>query len=519
MSTEGAGTVDIRLRAAVESSPSGLLMIDQAGRIVLVNHEVERLFGRPREELLGKPVEMLVPERFRGAHPGSRATFFSAPKVRAMGAGRELFGLRKDGTEFPVEIGLTPVATEEGLFVISSIVDISARRAAEQEHQRLEEQLRQSQKLEAVGRLAGGIAHDFNNILAVIVGFAELVRDTPERREIEADLDQILRAAARGKELVERILVFSRRQEVTRRPMDLKQALLEASRLLRPTLPATIEIRLDLDRAPSRILADATSVHQVVMNLDTNASHAMPAGGAIEIGVEPFYARDSFVRAHPGLREGPFALLEVRDEGTGMSAETLSRAFEPFFTTKPPGQGSGLGLAMVHGIVRDHGGATWIDSQETQGTVVSCIFPVLDAEDVEAVAAEVAVPSGHGERILLVDDEPALAELGRRRLVGLGYEVTALDDSSAALEAVRAAPGSFDLVVTDFLMPRLSGIDLAREIAAVRPGLGVVMLTGHMEEFQPEELAAAGVLAVVKKPLTRTELARVLRGALEQTRN
>ena len=519
MSTDTGGTVDIRLRAAVESSPSGLLMIDQAGRIVLVNREIERLFGRSREELLGQPVEALVPERFRGAHPGSRATFFAAPKVRSMGAGRELFGLRKDGSEFPVEIGLTPVATEEGLFVISSIVDITARKAAEAEHLRLESQLRQAQKLEAVGRLAGGIAHDFNNILAVIVGFAELVRDTPDRSEIAADLDQILRAAARGKDLVERILVFSRRQEVTRRPMDLKQTLVEASRLLRPTLPATIEIRLDLDRAPSRILADATSVHQVVMNLVTNSSHAMPDGGVIEIGVEPFYARDSFVRAHPGLREGPFALLRVRDEGSGMTAETLSRAFEPFFTTKPPGQGSGLGLAMVHGIVRDHGGATWIDSQESQGTVVSCIFPVLDVEESEESPEEVSVPSGHGERVLLVDDEPALAELGRRRLAGLGYEVTTLNDATLALQRLRASPDAFDLVVTDFLMPKLSGLDLAREIAEIRPGLGIVLLTGHMEEFQPEQLAAAGVRAVVKKPLTLPDLAKVLRAALRQNSN
>jgi PAS domain S-box-containing protein len=514
MCPDAPGVVDVRLRAAVESSPSGLLMIDQGGRIVLVNREIERLFGRSREELLGQPVELLVPERYRGAHPGSRATFFAAPKVRSMGAGRELFGLHKDGSEFPVEIGLTPVATAEGLFVISSIVDISARKAAEQERQRLEDQLRQSQKLEAVGRLAGGIAHDFNNILAVIVGFAELVRDAPERREIAGDLEQILRAAARGKELVERILIFSRRQEVTRRPMDLKQALLDASRLLRPTLPATIQIRLDLDRAPSRILADATSVHQVVMNLVTNAKHAMPEGGTIEIGVETFYVRDRFARSHPGLKEGPFALLRVRDEGSGMSSETLARAFEPFFTTKPPGQGSGLGLAMVHGIVRDHGGATWIESQVEQGATVSCLFPALEPNEKEEEATAAAMPRGCGERILLVDDELSLVELGRRRLGSLGYEVTAFTDPLAALAAVRATPEAFDLVITDFLMPRMNGLEFAREVQDFRPEIGVVMMTGHMEELPAEEFSAAGVRTLVKKPLTLSELAETVRSVL-----
>jgi PAS domain S-box-containing protein len=515
MCPDAPGVVDVRLRAAVESSPSGLLMIDQGGRIVLVNREVERLFGRSREELLGQPVEMLVPERYRGAHPGSRATFFAAPKVRSMGAGRELFGLRKDGSEFPVEIGLTPVATEEGLFVISSIVDISARKAAEQEHQRLEEQLRQSQKLEAVGRLAGGIAHDFNNILAVIIGYAELARDSMPKRENESDLEQVLHAAARGKELVERILVFSRRQEVVRRPIDLKQELVETSRLLRPTLPAEVEIVLDLERAPARILADSTSVHQVVMNLVTNATHAMPRGGAIQIGVEPFYAKDSFARAHPGLREGPFALLRVQDRGTGMDPETLARAFEPFFTTKPLGQGTGLGLAMVHGIVRDHGGATWIESQRDQGTTVCCLFPAIDVEELEGVEVAPALPRGRGERILFVDDEPALAELGRRRLTALGYAVTSLSDPLLALATLRATPDAYDLVITDYLMPRMSGVDLARETARLRPGLGVVMLTGHIEDFPEELMSEAGVQSLVKKPLALAELAGVLRRALD----
>ncbi|HVX89391.1 MAG TPA: PAS domain S-box protein, partial [Gemmatimonadales bacterium] len=344
---------EARFRAAVESSPSGMVMVDAAGRIVLVNREVERLFGYSREELLGRSVDTLVPMRSRGAHPEFRAGFYASPDARAMGAGRELFGLRKDGTEVPVEIGLNPIETEEGLFVLSSIVDISSRVAARQERARLEEQLRQSQKMEAMGTLAGGIAHDFNNILGGILGYAELALAATADPAVRNDLGEVIGAAARGRELVAAILRFSRRQEATRTPVDLGQVVAESLRLLRPTLPATIAVDQQAAPGPLRALADATAVQQIVMNLATNAAHAMPSGGRIQIELEPFYARDSFVRSHPEMHEGPYVVLRVRDDGRGMPPEILSRAMEPFFTTKPPGTGSGLGLAMVHGLMRE----------------------------------------------------------------------------------------------------------------------------------------------------------------------
>ena len=210
-------------------------------------------------------------------------------------------------------------------------------------------------------------------------------------------------------------------------------------------------------------------------------------------------------------------MLRVRDRGTGMDAETLARAFEPFFTTKPPGRGSGLGLAMVHGIVRDHGGATWIDSDVGQGTTVSCLLPVLEVEESEEVVVEAPLVRGQGERILLIDDEPSLVALGTRRLGSLGYEVVACSDPEEALIAIRDPARQLDLVITDFLMPKLSGLELAREIALLRPGLGIVLLTGHMEEIPEATLAEAGIRAVVKKPLTLPELARAVRDALEPT--
>jgi PAS domain S-box-containing protein len=512
--TSGAGdvgNVEQRLRAAVESSPSGLLMIAADGTIVLVNREVERLFGYSREELL----ETLVPERFRAAHPGSRMGFLGAPRVRAMGAGRDLFGLTKSGAEVPVEIGLTPVATNEGLFVISSIVDISARKKDERERHLLEEQLRQSQKMEALGRLAGGIAHDFNNVLGAIVGYAELVREELVNPQAISDLDEVLRATARGKDLVDRILRFSRRQDVVPRAMDLGSVVKEIARLLRATLPSSIDIHLSVDPSAPRVLADATSVHQVLMNLATNASHAMPTGGAIDIEVKPFTVRDSFARANPELREGAHSLLSVRDTGRGMDAATHARAFEPFFTTKPPGSGSGLGLALVHGILRDHGGMVWLDSELGRGTTVNCLFPAFEVEPMEEVAQSPQVPRGRGEHVLYVDDERSLADIGARRLTGLGYHVTRLTDPREAVDRFRQAPDQFALVVTDYMMPSINGLELASELIDIRPDVPILLVTGYMEDFSPDVIAASGIREILIKPVTLATLgsavARVLR--------
>jgi PAS domain S-box-containing protein len=504
---------EARFRVAVESSPNGMAMVDAQGHIVLVNRAVERMFGYRREELLGESIEMLVPERFRARHPADRRGFFAAPREREMGAGRDLFGLRKDGTEIPVEIGLNPIETDEGVFVLSSIVDISARKRAETERQQLEDQLRQSQKLEAIGTLAGGIAHDFRNILNGIIGLGELLRERLPGPVGAEDLTELLRFADRGKKLVERILTFSRRQEPARHPVPLGPAVAEALKLLRATLPASVEIELDLREVP-RVLADLTSVHQVVTNLGTNAAHAMPGGGHLFVLLEPVYVRDSMARATPELHEGDYAVLTVRDTGHGMDAATRARVFEPFFTTRGPGGGTGLGLAMVYGIMKEHSGAVLLTSEPERGTTVRCFFPALHTDSPALVVPDAHTPRGKGQHVLYVDDEPGLARIGERRLAYLGYRVSLAHDGKTALARFQADPTGYDVVVTDFTMPGMSGLELARELTRIRSDIPVIMTTGYINEFPPDAVAEAGIRRLVMKPVGMQELARVVADVL-----
>jgi hypothetical protein len=504
-------------RAAVESSPNGMIMVDRDGRIILVNREVERMFGYDRDELMGRSIDLLVPERLRDGHPASRAAFFSEPSTRAMGAGRDLHGVRKDGTEFPVEIGLNPIETDDGMLVMSSIVDISERKRAEAGRRALEEQLRHSQKMQAVGTLAGGVAHDFNNILAAITAYAELLRDEVPSPDLRADAELILETCQRGKAIVERILSFSRRRAIALRPVSLTDVVKSAETLLRATLPASVRIQVETSLR-DHVMADQPSLEQVVMNLGTNGAQAMPHGGVLRLMVEPIYLTDSQARVHPTLGEGHYIALSVEDGGEGIGGDELHRIFEPFYTTKEAGFGTGLGLAVVDGIVAEHGGAVSVESRVGEGTTVRCLFPALDPEGLAGAGrgALLVNPAvrGSGERVLLLDDEPILAVAVERRLRALGYEVVACTTPQAALDAFTADPSGIDIVLTDYSMPDMNGFELAHRITKVSRGVPIVMVTGFVDDLDPDRLSASGIVAVLKKPTTVEEMAAVLRKAL-----
>jgi len=503
------------LAATVESAPAGLLVADPEGRVVLVNREVERLFGYARGELLGRSVEILLPEHSVQAHTALRSAFAVSPDARPMGAGRDLYGRRKDGTEVPVEVGLNPLVTEAGTFVLASVVDITIRKAAENERTALQEELRRAHRLEVMGTLASGMAHDFNNVLGAIMGYGEIALMETRESSVQQDLGALLGAVERGREVVKRILGFSRGGERAMRSLSLGAPVEEAVHLLRATIPASVDIRLALHPQTPNVLADPSAVHQIVLNLATNATRAMPDGGTLEFVLEPFYLLDHAARERPGLREGPYARLLVRDDGMGIPFEVQDRVFEPFFTTREPGGGSGLGLTMVSRLMVEHGGDVRLESESGRGTTVECLFPAVEGyperEEEEAV---VTASHGGGQRVLYVDDEPDLAKVGRRRLESMGYEVVAETDPRKALEIFRRAPEDFDVVVTDYAMPGMTGLSLADGLRELRPGLPIVVLTGYLDVLSPERFVPAGVSVVINKPVTMSELARTIHGLL-----
>ena len=494
-----------RFQIAVESAPSGMIMTDERGTILLVNREVERLFGYPREALIGTPIERLVPERMRGRHPGHRSAFYRHPEIRPMGAGRELFGLRSDGTEVPIEIGLNPIHTDEGMCVLSSIVEITERR-------RIEEQFRQAQKMEAIGTLAGGIAHDFNNILFSIMGYTQLVQArAPKEEKLQSDLDQVLTAAERGRQLVQRILMFSRGRQVERGRIPLERPVREALHLLRASLPSTIEIRTSIERDTPEVTADETEMVQIIMNLATNSAHAMPEGGVLEVRLGPYEMTPGFAREHGGLVSGHYARLTVRDTGAGMSEQVARRAFEPFFTTKPAGTGSGLGLSVIHGIVRAQRGTIELHSRPGEGTRIDIYLPASDLAQKEDTRVEEASSMPATRHVMVVEDEQNLATMLKRQVEEMGLTVTVHTSSPEALEDFRSRPADFQLLITDNTMPRMTGLALTAEVLRIRPDLPVMLISGLAETADPEDMRARGIRKLLHKPHRWHELAEAIK--------
>jgi PAS domain S-box-containing protein len=393
-----------------------------------------------------------------------------------------------------------------------------ALRRATEEHRQAEEQLRQAQKMEAVGTLAGGIAHDFNNILAAIIGFSEMARDkTPEGSPARSLMERVFAAGIRGRGLVKQILTFSRRAEQEKQRLKLAPMVRETLKLLRASLPATIDIRTDLQRESGFVLADRTQMQQVLMNLCTNAAHAMGRrGGSISIDLTGFSFSSPEDAPDPTMSPGLYTRLSVTDTGVGMSSETIEHIFDPFFTTKPTGEGTGLGLSVVHGIVASHGGTITVSSEQGFGSTFTVYLPkLLEEQAGDSGDGGRSIARGH-ERILFIDDEKDLAAMGDEMLTGLGYRVTSKTGAREALALFRLDPYAFDLVITDQTMPEMTGVELAQEILAARADLPIIMCTGFSHLVDNETARAAGVTAFAMKPLTKKEMAMTIRTVLDE---
>ena len=380
-----------------------------------------------------------------------------------------------------------------------------------------ERQLQQVMKLQAIGTLAGGIAHDFNNILFPIIGYTELtLEEVPDDSQAEQNLREVLKATNRAKELVQQILTFSRRSSQERKPLRIQPLISEALQLLRAAIPSSIEIKDRVEEACGQIRGDPSQIHQVIMNLCTNAYHAMQeSGGTMEIELREVDINYEKTVERAGMKMGRHLELTVRDSGHGMQPEVLERIFEPYYTTKEPGKGSGLGLSVIHGVVRNHGGDICVSSRPGKGSTFTVYLPIIDGIEVETEkGATVAARKGN-ERILLIDDDKQIIAVAQQILEGLGYQITAKTDGREALEEFAALPDNFDLVITDMTMPKINGDQLARKIMDIKPDIPVILCTGFNETITEEKALAMGVAKFIMKPLVKDELANMIRSVLD----
>ena len=400
---------------------------------------------------------------------------------------------------------------ETGRRLVGSAIDVTDRKRAEGEKDRLQTQLRKAQKMEAMGTFAGGIAHDFNNILGAIVGFGELAqKSAAEGSVVRRYIDNVMHAAGRAKALVEQILAFSRSGLGERAPVHVQAVTAETLALLAASLPGRVQLERKLDTGDAAVIADATQLHQVVMNLCTNAVQAMPAGGVLEVRLERTEVPERRSVLQGELTPGPYVRLTVRDTGTGIEPQVLDRMFDPFFTTKGVGGGTGLGLSLVHGIVADIGGAIDVATAADEGTTFTIWLPVAGSAPPPKPQPASELPHGNGEVIMVVDDEQSLVELAEEMLAQLGYEPVGFESSMAALKAFADDPHRFDLLLTDEMMPELTRTGLAREIRRLRADIPIVIMSGYVDSAVAALARSSGASEVLRKPLRSADIAETL---------
>ncbi|MBA4419263.1 MAG: hypothetical protein C0392_15365 [Syntrophus sp. (in: bacteria)] len=503
--------VEEKYKTIFDNAVMGIYQATAAGRIISANQAFAHIlgYGSP-EEVMEKVVDMAQQVYVQ---PEQRNELMREMNEHGAVYDREINIIRKDGSMAWVTVNMRTVRDSgaQVLYYEGAIQDITERKL-------LELQLRQAQKMEAIGTLAGGIAHDFNNILSAVIGYAEMARQEPGINErLQRYLDQIYKAGIRAGELIRQILTFSRQTDEKLYPLKIGTIVKEVIKLLRASIPATIEIRQRIECTADTILANPTQIHQVLMNLCANAVHAMDTGkGILQIGLASVSLKPDDVMIRQGLIPGMYVRLKVSDTGHGIAPVIRDKIFDPFFTNKKPGEGTGMGLSVVHGIVKKCGGAITVDSEEGKGTEFNVYFPHLTETREEQQEEETACIVGGKETILVVDDEEVLVDIETKMLTGLGYRVLGMTKSREALDLFRARPDRFDLVITDMTMPKMTGFELVREIRHIRPDVPVILCTGFSELVTKEQAMSLGFRDYIMKPIVLSQLAAAIRHALDE---
>jgi len=506
-----------RFRSLVETISDWIWEMDRNGVYTYVSSKVKNLLGYEPEELIRKtPFDFMPPEEARHFAREFSAIVASRKPFKAL----ENQNIHKDGRLVIMETSGVPIFDVNGRFCGYRGInhDISERKQVEKEKMKLETQLRQAQKMEAIGTLAGGIAHDFNNILFPIFGYTEMtMEDVPEDSSARSNLEEVFKAANRAEDLVQQILTFSRQNDQELRPLRIQIIIKEALKLLRASLPSTIDVRQDIDKNCGPTLADPTQIHQVIMNLCTNAYHAMrEKGGVLEVNLKEVKVDGDNLTSYGELKPGIYLRLTVSDTGKGMDTEVLQRIFNPYFTTKSPGAGTGIGLSVVHGIIKSYGGQTTVNSKLGEGSTFHVYLPRVHTSSVApSNLSTKPVPNGT-ERILLVDDEAQIVRMAQQMLESLGYHVTVRTSSLDAFEVFCTQPDKFDLVITDQTMPNITGTELAQKLMGIRPDIPIILCTGFSEVITEEKAKAIGIRKYVMKPVVKREMAIAIRQILDQ---
>jgi PAS domain S-box-containing protein len=503
-----------RFRLLFESSMDAVLLSSPTGEIFSANPATCKMLGRTEEEICAVG---------RNGFMDSTDPRLAAALEELARTGKfigELTLLRKDGTQFPAEVSTSIFDDQHGHDRSSMIIrDITERKQSEENMRLIEERLRQSEKMDAIGQLAGGIAHDFNNVLGGIIGYTDISLTLVEKNSpIEGNLLKVLKAAERAKHLVQQILTFSRQGSSQKTITTIRPILSEVLDLLKASIPSSVIIDVDLLPETMLVLADTTQIHEALLNLATNAVHAMRRKGRLKFRLYKEVLEKVEHSRNGDMMPGDYAVMQISDTGCGMDAVTLSKAFEPFFTTKPVGEGTGMGLSVVLGIVQSHSGYIRVESQPGKGTDIRIYLPMMK----ESKAASVdhvtrTLPSG-SERIMFVDDEPMLVEMNIDLLTGLGYTVTGMSNSMEVLKFLTKNVNDIDILITDQTMPGMTGMELAREVLKIRKDLPIILCTGFSNEVNPMQAAAVGINQFIMKPYRSHEISRAIREVLDSVK-